>query len=72
MTAIPGPQEDGPERWRWLEEANRETSEANPKHYWFHSFDGPPKFFLDELEISEEEFRANGAPWQLERLAQVG
>jgi bifunctional non-homologous end joining protein LigD len=30
-----------PRRWRWLEEADRETREANPKYYWFHSFDGP-------------------------------
>jgi hypothetical protein len=71
MTTIREPLENGPERWRWLEEADRETREANPKYYWFHSFDGPPKFFWDELEVSEEEFRANVEQWQLERLAQV-
>ncbi len=69
--AVPEPLEDGPERWRWLAEADRETREANPKHYWFHAFDEAPKFYWDEFAVSEEEFRANGEPWQLERLAQV-
>ncbi len=69
--AVREPLEDGLERWRWLAEADRETREANPEYYWFHAFDGPPKFYWDELEVTEEEFRANGEPWQLERLAQV-
>ena len=49
--------------------ADRDTREANPKYYWFHSFDGPPKFCWNELMVSEEEFRANGEEWQLELLA---
>jgi hypothetical protein len=68
---IPEPQENDPERWRWLQEADRETREANPKYYWFHAFDGPPKYHWDELTVSEDEYRANAEPWQLERLAQV-
>ena len=69
--AVSEPREDGPERWRWLAEADRETREANPGYYWFHAFDGPAKFYWDEREVSQQEFRANGKQWQLERLAQV-
>jgi hypothetical protein len=54
----PEPKEDGPERWRWLDEANRETCEAHPHYYWFHAFTDPPEFWWNETKISEEEYRA--------------
>ena len=69
--AIAKHRNDDPEQWRRLAEANRETRETNPQHYGFHAFDGQPKFYWDEIEVSAEEFRANGEPWQLERLAQA-
>jgi hypothetical protein len=50
-----------------LTDADRETREAHPNYYWFHAFDGPPKFYWDELTVSEEEYRANAEPLQLER-----
>ncbi|MGB8744056.1 MAG: hypothetical protein WCD52_28525 [Xanthobacteraceae bacterium] len=68
MTVIPEPLEDGPERSRWFDEADRETRQAHPKYYWFHSYDGPPKFLWNETEVSEDEFRAKAEHWQLERL----
>ena len=59
MAPKPEPLEDGPERWRWFAEAAAETRAANPRHYWAHSRDDRPRFFWDEIEISEKEFRAN-------------
>jgi hypothetical protein len=56
MAARPMPP-DGPERWRRYEEADRETREAHPADYWFHSFDGAPN--SGGAKVSEEEFRAN-------------
>jgi hypothetical protein len=55
MAAIPEPQEDGPERWRWLAEANRETGEANRKYYWLHAF-GPPKSIGTSLRSRRRNF----------------
>jgi hypothetical protein len=58
MATTPEPK-GGKERWRWFIEADRETREANPEYYWFHSKSGAPRFFWDEIEITEEEYRAN-------------
>jgi hypothetical protein len=71
MAAIPEPVEDGPERWHWLADASRETREAHPKYYWFHAFDGRPHFLWDEIEVSEQEYRAKVDARQLERLEQA-
>jgi hypothetical protein len=71
MAPKPKPTEDGPERWRWYDEADRETREAHPNGYWFHAFNGPPEYWWHEQRISEEEYRANAEPWALERLNAV-
>jgi hypothetical protein len=71
MASVPEPVEDGPERWHWLANAPRETREAHPKYYWFHAFDSRPHFLWDEIEVSEEEYRAKADGWQLERLEQA-
>jgi hypothetical protein len=52
------PRDDG-QRWRWFAEADAETRAANPGYYWFHCYDGAPRFFWDEIEVPEQEFRAN-------------
>jgi hypothetical protein len=51
--------DDGPELWRWYARADRETREANPRYYWFRSHGDHARFFWEEIEVSEEEFRAN-------------
>ena len=59
MPPKPEPLEDGPERLRWFAEADTETRAANPGWYWFHNYDGRPRLFWDEIEVSEAEFRAS-------------
>jgi hypothetical protein len=62
------PLEDGPERWRWFKEANAETRAACPRYYWFHAYAGTPRFFWNEIQVSEKEFRAHAPQSLIERL----
>jgi hypothetical protein len=36
---------------------------AEPHHYWFDAFNGPPEFVWDDWEVSEDEYRRH-APAQ--------
>jgi hypothetical protein len=58
MAGKPMPPENGPERLRWYEEADRETREPHAVDS-FHAFEGAPEFWWHKTKISEEEFRAN-------------
>ena len=66
MAPTPKPDKDGPELWRWYDEADRETRQA----HWFQSYTDPPEFWWNETKVSEEEYRANADGWALEQLIQ--
>jgi hypothetical protein len=57
MAPKPEPQEDNEIRWRWFNEADAETRQANPKYYWAMREEGSPaQYFWDEMEVSKEEY----------------
>jgi hypothetical protein len=58
----------GPDRWRWLAEANMETRAAHPRYYWFHAVAGVPRFFWNTIQVSEKEFRAHAPRDQIDAL----
>ena len=51
-----------------LSEANAETRAANPRYYWFHAYAGTPRFFWDEIQVPEREFRAYAPRSQIDKL----
>lgn len=62
------PQLTGTEHARWSSEADEETRAAHPRYYWFHTYDGAPKFLWDEQDVSEAEFRAHASRDQIDVL----
>jgi hypothetical protein len=64
----PKPSPNGPELWRWYDEADRDTRAAHPSEYWSHSYSQEPEFWWNETQVSEEEYRANAQAWALDRL----
>jgi hypothetical protein len=68
MALKPKPLRDGPDRWRWFREADAETRAANPHYYWFHAYAGTPRFFWDEIQVPEREFRAHAPRSQIDKI----
>jgi inorganic pyrophosphatase len=50
------------EDWQWKIIADAITRAANPTYYWFNSYDGTPRYLWDEIDVSEEEYRAHARP----------
>ena len=46
----------------WMDRADAATRAANPIYYWFHTYDGAPRYLWHEIEVSEEEYRAHARP----------
>src|SRR5262245_37149476 len=59
MAPKPKPLEDVKGGWRWFANANAVTRAANPRYYWFRRYHRAPRFFWDEIEVTEEEFRTH-------------
>jgi hypothetical protein len=64
----PEPLEDGPGRWRWFREADAETRTAHPHYYWFHAYTGTPRFFWNQIQVTEKEFRLHAPRSQIDAL----
>jgi len=47
------------EDWQWKIDADATTRAANPTYYWFHTYDGTPRYLWDEIDVSEQEYRAH-------------
>ncbi len=43
----------------WRDIADRKMRQAHPRYYWFHTYGTKAAFLWEEIEITEEEYRAN-------------
>ena len=59
------------EHTRWITEADRETRAAHPRYYWWHTYDGPARFYWDEQDVTETEYRAYAGREGVEHLDEV-
>lgn len=60
MAPKPEPQDlHSSEHAEWAANADRSTRAAYPKYYWGHRPEGEqPRLYWDEIEVTEDEFRA--------------
>ena len=38
-------------------EPTQKERAADPRYYWFHTYDGYPRFLWGEWDVSEQEYR---------------
>jgi hypothetical protein len=72
MAAKPEPPDlASAEHTRWITDADQETRAAQPGYYWWHTYDGPTKFYWHEQDVTEAEYRAHADREGVEHLNEV-